>query len=123
MNYRKIKLAKQPASSLSEARSAPVRAIRDSDLESLARQINLMAGANTRTYQRIENIPVAQVGTCYIEYSHGAAKLVQITTEAGDTKDVFGYCSKHQLFDKLAAYLSGMRDVARKWGILIERQP
>lgn len=79
-------------------------------LEQLADLINEMKGAPTEYAAKAKCVFKANVGYRYIYASGTGYSLACVSNESGGINTRFGSKTKRELFEKLHAYLEGLRE-------------
>jgi len=86
--------------------------ITDKILNNLADRINEVTKNPITSYTKYKNGKMkSNVGNYYIDWAYGGVALYQMTNEVGGVADVFGsgYTTKRDLYNRLRAFLEGMR--------------
>ena len=88
--------------------------ITEKQLEAVCDLINRETNSPIAPYARIDSKLVAQIGNYHISHAYGGVCLHRMSNEHGGVSDVFtcGHSPKRELFERMHAYLAGMRDAA-----------
>lgn len=87
--------------------------ITDKHLEILVKRINVVTKNPVTSWTKYKNGRIkANVGNYYIDNGYGGVALYQMINERGGVNDIFnsGYMTKRDLYNRLRAFLEGLRN-------------
>ena len=84
--------------------------ITQKDLEVLVERINIATKSPTKSYTKIGDRYVSNVGNYHLDYAYGGVKLSRMESEGGGISNVSntGYGTKRELYNWMQAFLSGI---------------
>lgn len=88
--------------------------ITEKQLEAVCDLINRETGSPKAPWLKQDGKLVGQVGNYHISHAYGGVCLHRMSNEHGGVSDVFfcGHVPKRDLFERMHAFLTGMRHVA-----------
>lgn len=87
--------------------------ITDAMLDTLVNSINERTNSPAKPWSIVDGKNVSNVGNYHLSSAYGGTKLEQMV-EGGGVRDVLntGFASNRELFNRMHAYLNGLRDAA-----------
>jgi hypothetical protein len=86
--------------------------ITQKDLEAVVERINTITGSPKDTWIKDKG---SQIGNYHLYYAYGGVNLHRISNISGGVSTPVGSftCTKRELYDKMQAYIYGLRDAEK----------